>query len=94
MTVNGDYWLTSATWRRTRLFVLDRDRWRCKIKGPKCLGWANEVDHIITRADGGAMFDPRNLRAACRPCNGGRAAKRTNDKLTYRISVPGYETRL
>ena len=90
----GDPWLETATWRRVRVFVLNRDGWKCKIGGPKCLGWANEVDHVISRADGGPMFDPRNLRAACKPCNGGRAAKRTNDKYRYRNSVPSYETRL
>lgn len=92
--LDDNYWLHTPVWRRTRLFVLDRDGWKCKIRGPKCLDWATEADHIISRADGGALLDPRNLRAACKPCNGGRAAKRTNDKNRYRTGVAIYETRL
>lgn len=94
----ADVWLTSAMWKRTRLFVLDRDRWRCQVKGDHCQGWANQVDHVIPRADGGAMFEPSNLRACCGPCNRGRSASRTNDmrrgRLTYRTTVPTYDTRL
>ena len=94
----GDVWLTSGTWRRVRLLVLERDRYRCQVRGRHCHGWANQVDHIVSRADGGALFDPANLRAACPACNGGRAAESTNAKrasrLTYRVTVPTYETRL
>ena len=90
----ADAWLTSAQWKRTRLYVLDRDGWQCQIHGPRCLGYANEVDHVVTRADGGAMFNPANLRASCGPCNRGRAAHRTNDMRHYRTGVPTYETRL
>jgi 5-methylcytosine-specific restriction endonuclease McrA len=95
----GDAWLTSSTWRRMRLLVLDRDRNRCQIRGRNCRGWATQVDHIVSRADGGALFDPANLRASCAPCNGGRAADATNAKrrasrLTYRVTVPQFETRL
>jgi 5-methylcytosine-specific restriction endonuclease McrA len=84
----------SPRWKATRLYVLHRDRWLCQIRGPKCNHFATEVDHVEARADGGDMFDPSNLRAACKSCNGWRAAKRTNAQRPYRMSVPRYETRL
>jgi HNH endonuclease len=90
MSGRGDA-LRSMAWQRIRIYVLERDRYRCKIRGAHCKGDATEVDHIVPRADGGALFDPDNLRAACKPCNGGRGAERTNRK--YRTSVPTYETR-
>jgi 5-methylcytosine-specific restriction protein A len=88
----NDPMLRSVAWRRVRVYVLIRDRYTCQIRGRKCKGHATEVDHIVSRADGGALFDPANLRAACKPCNGGRGAERTNRK--YRTSVPTYETRM
>lgn len=53
--------------------VLERDGYQCRIKGPKCRGAAAEVDHIVPWRDGGAWFDPANLRAACSWCNTWRA---------------------
>jgi 5-methylcytosine-specific restriction protein A len=58
-------------WRKIRRQVLDRDRWKCQIRGPRCRGTATTVDHIVPWRDGGAIYDPRNLRAACRECNFG-----------------------
>lgn len=62
----------SSAWKRVRLVILKRDKWRCKIRGRKCKGVAVEVDHIVRLIDGGAQLDPDNLRAACKPCNRGR----------------------
>jgi 5-methylcytosine-specific restriction endonuclease McrA len=58
------------------------------------MGFADTVDHVVARADGGALYDPANLRAACRRCNSGGGARRTNDRRRYRTGVPDYETRL
>ena len=44
--------------------VLHRDGWTCRYCGRE----ATEVDHVEPRARGGAT-SPRNLVAACRPCN-------------------------
>ncbi len=63
----------NSAWRRLRLVILERDGYHCRIHGPKCTGRATEVDHIIPVADGGPIFDPANLRAACQPCNIWRA---------------------
>jgi len=85
--------LWTAGYRRLRLAVLDRDGWACQIQGPRCTRAATEVDHIVARADGGAVYDPANLRAACRACNGRLAAQRTNE-ARYRDTVARYGTRL
>lgn len=68
-------WPYVGPWRRIRLEILDRDDYRCQIRGPNCDGEANQVDHIIPADAGGAPYDPSNLRAACRRCNVGRSNK-------------------
>jgi 5-methylcytosine-specific restriction endonuclease McrA len=85
--------LHTPQWKALRLWVLDRDRGVCQIHGPKCTVWATDVDHIVARADGGDVWAPGNLRAACRQCNGWHAAQRTN-RMRYRDSVARFETRL
>ena len=53
-------------WRKLRLEVLDRDRWRCQAcKKAGIL----EVDHIVPVQDGGAAYDPGNLQVLCRGCH-------------------------
>jgi 5-methylcytosine-specific restriction endonuclease McrA len=91
--VSVDALLWTRQYRALRLWILDRDRNVCQIRGPRCTTWATEVDHIIDRADGGPVFDPANLRAACKQCNGWRAALRTNARR-YHTTVARYETRL
>lgn len=80
--------LTSAgstkRWRRLRLAVLERDRWRCQVPvdaagridpaGEPCGLPAETVDHILPRARGGAD-DLGNLRAACAPHNRRKGAQ-------------------
>ncbi len=56
-------------WRVVRAFVLRRDLGLCQIRGPRCNGRANTVDHIVKLSQGGAPLDPGNLRAACLSCN-------------------------
>lgn len=62
-------------WQRVRLKVLRRDGYRCRIQGPRCEGDATDVDHIVPVDAGGPRLELMNLRAACRPCNSGRAAR-------------------
>jgi hypothetical protein len=52
-----------------RAFVLERDNHRCQVGLKKCRGKANTVDHIERPEEGGAEYDPANLRASCRSCN-------------------------
>lgn len=69
---DGRWRMDDKVWRRLRLEILERDGWRCQIRGPRCTGRAEEVDHIHTLKDGGPRFEPSNLRAACAKCNRGR----------------------
>ena len=64
---------STAQWRRVRRQVLERDGHQCRIRGPKCRGTATDVDHVVPVPDGGATYDPNNLRAACHTCNCWRA---------------------
>jgi 5-methylcytosine-specific restriction endonuclease McrA len=66
-------------WSAVRQVVLDRDGRVCQIQLDCCTRVATQVDHIIAAADGGAHYDPENLRAACAPCNrklGGKVGNR------------------
>lgn len=69
---------STRAWRRTRLLVLARDGWRCRIRTPgtwktrdgqmrRCLGRADCVHH--TRGKAVTGDDPQYLIAACGPCN-------------------------
>lgn len=62
-------------WRKVRAQILQRDNYRCQIKGYGCLHEATEVDHILPVSMGGEWFDDSNLRASCRPCNLARNVK-------------------
>jgi 5-methylcytosine-specific restriction endonuclease McrA len=78
--------------------VIDRDLGLCQIKGPHCTTYATEVDHIVPRIEGGALFDPANLRAACRACNSRAGAQLGNSRAAargarYRQSTAPYLSR-
>lgn len=59
---------SSAAWRRVRKLCLERDGFRCQIKGPNCTTVATTADHIVPRSvsDDDSLG---NLRAACATCN-------------------------
>jgi hypothetical protein len=59
-------------WPKVRLQILERDNYTCQIGGRWCTRQATQVDHIVPPPQGGAWFDPSNLRASCRKCNMGR----------------------
>lgn len=61
-------------WREVRLHVLERDGYRCQIRGPRCTTWATQVDHIVPWRMGGALYDEANLRACCARCNRDRVS--------------------
>jgi len=89
--------IEGRAYRNLARWILERDRYRCQVGGPRCSGVATEVDHVIGRADGGPVFDPANLRATCRACNGWRAAERTNAMrraARYRLGVATYQVRM
>jgi 5-methylcytosine-specific restriction endonuclease McrA len=73
----SDFWSRSENknnreYKRFRKLILNRDGYRCQIRGPRCLGRATQVDHIVpvNRAN---LCDPSNCRAACATCNASKA---------------------
>jgi len=88
---------SSRAWRDLRTYVLNRDGWRCRIGLAGCSGHATEADHIEPVDEGGAYYDPANLRAACKSCNSkrGNALRRQRaQRFTYRTTTPPIDTRL
>ncbi|MFF2621230.1 HNH endonuclease [Oerskovia jenensis] len=49
--------------------MLRRDRFRCQIRGPRCLAVATEADHVVPDAEGGAPFALENGQAVCAECH-------------------------
>ena len=56
-------------WKDQRIRVLKRDGYICAYCGQE----ANQVDHVISRKDGGS-HDLDNLVACCAPCNSKKGA--------------------
>jgi 5-methylcytosine-specific restriction endonuclease McrA len=50
------------SWRRFREDYLRRYPW-CSVPG--CNAPADDVDHIVALREGGARFDPANVRSMC-----------------------------
>jgi 5-methylcytosine-specific restriction endonuclease McrA len=75
---NAETWGTSRTttsaWKKLRLAVLERDGYRCQIKGPRCAVVANIADHVIPHHLGGPD-ELSNLQAACGPCHRTKTAR-------------------
>jgi len=69
-------------WETVRAAVLERDRYLCQIRGPRCSRIATTVDHIRPVLAGGDRLDPANLRASCVKCNYGHAGQTTNRTRT------------
>lgn len=63
--------LGTARWKQLRLRILMRDNYECAYCGQE----ANSVDHIVSRALGGDMWDAENLVASCKRCNSAKGAK-------------------
>jgi 5-methylcytosine-specific restriction endonuclease McrA len=57
---------STRAWRKTRAYVLDRDKWRCQVRGPGCTVYADQVHHLYGKAQGD---DPAGLVASCQACN-------------------------
>ena len=73
-------------WRSVRAYVLDRDGWRCAECGrPGRL----EVHHRVRLVDGGAPYDPRNLRPLCRPCHFATHAAPTPERAEWAVYLEG-----
>lgn len=62
-----------AVSKRVRYEVLRRDNHACRYCGATAPDVALTVDHVVPTSLGGSD-DPRNLVAACRDCNSGKAS--------------------
>lgn len=77
--------LLRGNWRIIRLFVLNRDKWRCRY----CGGAANSVDHIFPRSRGGDNL-LENLAAACRRCNSSKGDKSLHEAGMELLPIPDW----
>lgn len=80
---------STRRWRRIRRLILERDGYRCRVPlagGQLCGAYAEHVDHVRRRVDGGTD-DPANLRAACAPHNLGRPHLADTARPRQRVSA-------
>ena len=61
--------------RRQRVFA--RDNHTCQIRGPRCNGRAEHLDHI-DNTRGPHYETDANTQAACQPCNQWKASREGN----------------
>lgn len=57
---------STRAWRKLRLVILERDRYRCRLKLEGCTTRATHVHHLKGKAMGD---DPAFLVSACADCN-------------------------
>ena len=67
--------LGTRSYQKLAEFVRRNDRYRCRICGAPGL----TVDHIVPRHLGGAVFDLKNMRTLCGPCNMVKGGSRMSD---------------
>ena len=70
-------------WKDQRIRVLKRDGYICAYCGQE----ANQVDHVISRKDGGS-HDLDNLVACCAKCNQLKSSKSEGVFLALRSTPP------
>lgn len=57
----------SPEWQSMRRYVLERDRWRCRVCG---VPGSSDVHHKVpVIRDPSLRLDPSNLEVLCRPCH-------------------------
>ena len=77
--------LGTARWKKLRLTVLMRDAYQCGYCGAD---GATTVDHRVSRARGGSMWDAENLIACCKRCNSKKNDKSEALFLAQRSTPP------
>jgi 5-methylcytosine-specific restriction endonuclease McrA len=90
VAVAADYKALYGTqrWRRLSRLLIARAGGRCEVPG--CPNVATSADHVVPAlvlAEQGRLdvfFDPANLRAACRSCNGRDGARLGNPRRHQR----------
>lgn len=84
-------WRKTRRWKTVRLQVLSRDGGVCQVRGPRCRGIADTVDHIIPVVEAASQgLTPveangmDNLRAACTSCNSSLGTRLRNARASGR----------
>ena len=82
--------LSTARWQRLREFLLAREP-LCRT----CLGRglatpATEVDHIVPRAWGGAVWDFKNLQPICETCHEEKSALEKHKPVEKNCDPDGF----
>lgn len=80
-----DPFYESREWRDFATTIKAQRGWRCEDCGVDCSQdkRALHADHIVERVDGGADFDPLNIRCRCASCHyrkGNRARQARGDR--------------
>lgn len=75
-TKQVDPFYTSKAWRDFSARIRRERGLRCEACGKDCRGapYGLRVDHTIARKDGGADFDPANVRCLCASCDNAKRA--------------------
>jgi 5-methylcytosine-specific restriction endonuclease McrA len=67
---------STARWQRLRKAVLAHYGYVCQVEGPRCIGHATTVHHIVPSSQAPHLFwAEENLVAACSRCNYGDGAR-------------------
>lgn len=80
-----------AAWDRLRAAVMKRDKFMCQVcwnAKPQRFTEANQVDHIIAKANGGTN-DLSNLRAICHRCHFEKTLRDRGHEPKTRFGVDG-----
>lgn len=77
---------STYAWKKLRLEVLRRDRYQCQTRGPRCIGHADQVDHVHNTGSGGAPIDADNAKAICVECHKDKTDREKRAARTYRTN--------
>ena len=78
----ADPFYESMEWRRFARMVKGHRGWTCEDCGKDCrqTPFTLKADHITERKDGGADFDPLNVRLRCQACDNRKTARAKADR--------------
>ena len=87
--------LGTQRWKRLRIAILERDDYICAYCGKED---ADTVDHIVSRHEGGDIWDKDNLITACKRCNSMKGKKaffggqRATPPVSSALSLPATDS--
>ncbi len=90
----ADPFYLSKQWKKVRLDVIRRDKWRCQQCNVLCLGKKRDkptahVDHLVARKDRPDLaLSMNNLQTLCAPCHSRKTRADEHDKPE--IGLDGY----